>query len=587
MRKIFLLLLLLALVGWVAAQPPASPAAPEPQPTNAATESGERVTVVGYGTFPQGVPDAQARQMAGQAALLSCYRQLTARARAFTQPRQDGEELQELIVSAQHGSPAWLAWALRAEPVGAVEEGRRLKVTLKSPPLGEIAATAPALSRTTLYDIDNDGVNETIGTGYDGRIYVMRKEGEKMRVLSRTPGYSVLNTSVRNQWEHVLLTRLDTLTSIEPAGKGRVRVVAQLSRTESVGSYLAGAATEEREILVTLDKDEPAPDIQVSEPLDFTPVDPAKLPLKGLLTAPSKISQALLSVNGTQVWSSPPGLTARSLKLDLMLDLIPGFNRALLQVTDTQNRPAEREVVVFRRGTPEPLKPAQKRALVVGVESTSEGKAPAALSDAQAVAQALIEKAGFPAAQVKRLEGPAATRDAIAKAMGDLTFECGNEDLVVFYFAGLSGLNSLGNKQLMASDSVSDSQSGLSAEDLQRFLHDLPSHDVVVLLDTARDDKSDPDSRWLANDDFLTRAGGVGRLVLSSGDPSPAERVGAGPGGVVTRKLLTGLSGQSGATVQELYRFAYEGVIEESAARKVVPIVPLLRGLPVGVQRLR
>lgn len=576
--------MLLILAGFVAAQPPSGPAVPEPAPTNAADQAQERITVEGYGTLPGGVSSDQARQMAGQAALLSCYRQLTLRARAYSQPRQ--EELPEVTVSAQHGSPAWLAWALRAEPVSAVEEQGRMKVTLKSPPLGEIASLLPHLSRTTLFDIDRDGLNETIGTGYDGRIYVVRTEpGGTMRVLASTPGYSELHASVRNQWEHVLLTRLDTLTSVEEAGKGRVRVIAQLSRTEAVGSYLAGAATEEREILVTLDKNEPAPEIQVTEPMDFTAVDPDKLPLKGQLTAPSKLSSAQLSVNGAQVWSSPPRLAARSLKLDLMLDLIPGFNRALLKVTDSQNRPAEREVVVFRRGTPPALQPKQKRALIVGVETYSEGVVKGAVTDARSMARALTEKAGFPLDQVQVLEGRAATRDAIAAAMGSLTFDCQNQDLVVFYFAGLSGLNSLGNKQLMAADSVSDSQNGISGQDLKRFLNDLPSNNVVVLLDTARNDKSQADSRWLANDDFLTRSGGVGRLILSSGDPSPSERVGGGAGGVVTRRLLAGLSGE--ATVQELYRVAYEGVVEDSATRKVLPILPLLRGLPVGIQRLR
>lgn len=583
MRKLLLLVLIATL--FARAQSPGTPGTPEPAPTNAADQARQRVTVEGYGNLPIGVPDEQARQMAGQAALLSCYRQLTVRARAFSQPRQDAEELQELIVSAQHGSPAWLAWALRAEPETAVEEGRRMKVTLKSPPLGEIATPIPYMSRTQIFDIDRDGVNETIGTGYDGRIYVVREEAGRVRVLASTPGYSELTTSVRNQWEHVLLTRLDTLTSIEPAGKGKVRVVAQLSRTEAVGAYLAGAATEEREIVVTLDKNEPAPEIRVTEPIDFTPVDPDKLPLKGQLTAPSKLSKALLSVNGVQVWSSPPRLAARSLKLDLMLDLIPGFNRALLRVTDSMNRPAEREVVVYRRGTPPALTAKQKRALVVGVESYPEGQVPGAIADARSVAKALIEKAGFPKEQVTTLEGPQATHEAIATAMGQLTFDCGNQDLVVFYFAGLSGANALGNKQLMASDSVSDSQSGLNYQEMQRFLNDLPTHNVVVLLDTARNDKTLPDSRWLANDDFLTRSGGVGRLILSSGDPSPQERVGTGPGGVVTRKLLSGLETKS--TVQELYRFAYEGVIEDSAARKVLPILPLLRGLPVGVQALR
>ena len=584
MRKVVLLLLIATLASFVAAQPPPGPGTPEPAPTNAADQNQQRITVEGYGAFPPGVDDKQARQIAGQAALLSCYRQLTVKARAFSQPRSDGEELQELTVSAQHGSPAWLAWALRAEPVSAVEDNRRMKVTLKSPPMGEINSSTPFLSRTSIYDIDRDGVNETIGTGYDGRIYVLREEaGGKTRVLSSTPGYSELHSSVRNQWEHVLLTRLDTLTSIEPAGKGKVRVVAQLSRTEAVGSYLAGAATEEREILVTLDKDEPAPEIQVTEPIDFTPVDPEKLALKGVLSAPSKLSSALLNVNGTQVWSSPPRLAARSLKLDLMLDLIPGFNRALLQVTDSQNRPAEREVVVFRRGAAPVLLPRQKRALVVGIETYPGAKITGAESDAQAVARALTEKAGFPAGQVKILTGAAATRDAIASAMGALTFDAQDQDQVVFYFAGQSGLTDLGNKQLM----MADSQTGLTAEDLQRFLHDLPTHNVVVLLDTARTDASAVDSRWLANDDFLTRSGGVGRLILSSGDPAPAERVGGGSGGIVTRKLLAGLGGQSGGTVQDLYRYAYEGVIEDSAARKVLPILPLLRGLPVGVQALR
>ncbi|MEW6279476.1 MAG: hypothetical protein AB1758_12675, partial [Candidatus Eremiobacterota bacterium] len=269
-----LLLTLLGLIGW--SRVGAQPLSPEPTPTDAADQASTRLRVEGLGEFPPGVSNEQARQMAGTAALLSCYRQLTYRARAMSLP-QGAESMDNLTITAQHGGIPWLAWALRAEPVAAVEEGRRLRVTVLSPPVGEIYSAFPFLIRTTTYDLDRDGLPETIGAGFDGRVYVLKQEGGGFKVLGSTPSYAEFESTARHRggrldWEHVLLARVDSFVSVESAGPNRARVVARLSRSEAVNAFLAGEATEQRELVVELNKNEPAPEVKIAEPVDFTAV---------------------------------------------------------------------------------------------------------------------------------------------------------------------------------------------------------------------------------------------------------------------------------------------------------------------------
>ena len=64
------------------------------------------------------------------------------------------------------------------------------------------------------------------------------------------------------------------------------------------------------------------------------------------------------------------------LKMDLMLPLLPGFNRAQVQLQDQAGRMASREVLLYRDARSPGLNPARRRALLIGVSEYASSQFP-------------------------------------------------------------------------------------------------------------------------------------------------------------------------------------------------------------------
>jgi len=296
-------------------------------------------------------------------------------------------------ISPEHPNDALLAWILRSQPKYQQDPQGRVKVSLQSPPMGELASGAPQMSRTTPHDLDGDGVPETVGAGFDGRIYVLKKTAHGFEVLGSTPSqaYYASNT-YGTDWEQIRVARLAGIRSVESAGPNRARVVADVSIDEEVAGEYAGGALEQREVLVSL-QPEKGPEIQLEEPFDFSGTSEESLPMRGVLSAPAGVSLARLRFNGRPVWQTPEGMRSKQLKMDLVVPLLPGLNRAQLQALDGAKRVVVREVVIRRNAPVAPLDPARRQALVIGIERYGKPNLPrvaAAEKDAARVRDALV-----------------------------------------------------------------------------------------------------------------------------------------------------------------------------------------------------
>lgn len=522
-RFLLLLLLFPLLVS------PGSAQDPEPAPTNAA----RTLTAQGVSRIPTGVPAAEARKMAREAALLQATAALAKEAGApdvgAVEPRYDV-----------------LGWLLQARLVGEEEAAGQVRVHLESPPMSALEAALPAVVGSLEKDADGDGRLETVAAGYDTRIYVIR-DG---KVQGVTPGLGFLESGP----DRVRLTRVLGVEGAEPAGPGKVRVLVRLGAAEALGGLYAGTAEEKREVIVSLAPPGDAPSIEITEPAGEVPATRSRVPLRGRVAAPAGLQEVRLSLNGRDLWHSTSGMKDRELRLDMVLPLQPGPNEAVVSITDRRGRREERRVKVIG---PLPSAAGQGRALVVGTDE-------AAGEDAARVGDAL-SKGGF--AQVQVLTGEGATREAFMAGLQALSAGARPGDRVVLYFAGLASVAE--GKHLLAADGE-----GISGADLGRWARRLPAGRLLVVLDTATDEEASVDTHWLEGSDFLAASAGPGRTFLASGDPAPALR------GLVTAALLKTwpAAGDPFTAAVRAYPLVLRATAEAQEKRGEPPLLPLWRG---------
>ncbi len=584
---VFFLACTLLAVLWPARVAPQTAATPEPSPTDAAAAAARRLEAEAVAPLPVGLTPVRAREVARTAALLSASRRMVELALdnwdfygTDLTPAAGVRRLYK--ISPEHPNDALLAWVLRCQPKFTEDaEKGRVKVVLQSPPVGELASAVPQLSRTTTHDLDGDGVPETIGAGFDGRIYVLK--GPKVLGFTPSQAYYASNT-YGTDWEQIRVARLAGLRSVESAGPNRARVVADVSIDEEVSGEYAGGALEQREVLVSL-QSEAGPEIHLEEPFDFSGTSEESLPMRGVLSAPSGVALARLHFNGRPVWQTPEGLKSKQLKIDLVVPLLPGLNRAQLQALDGARRTVVREVVVRRNAPVAPLDPARRQALVIGIERYAKQTLPRVASaekDAARLRDALVSSGGFKPDRVKLLTGEKATREAILAALKSMADPTENpvRGLSVVYFAGLTGPGADGKTLLPYDDAA-----GLTAKDLVTALGPLDNQEALFLGDCGRLSTARSEGVWLDNNDFLTTLERGGWAALSSADPLLDERDGE-EGSLFGSALAAGLKGADGGdgTVEldELYRFAFARLQEHVKKQSIAPQVPLWRGEILG-----
>lgn len=591
---VFFLACTLALVLFPARVQPQPGATPEPSPTDAAAVAARRLEAEAVAPLPVGLTPTRAQEVARTAALLAASRRLVEQ--ALDNWDFYGTDLKPVAgvrrlykISPEHPNDALLAWILRSQPKYQEDAQGRVRVVLQSPPMGELAARVPQMSRTTTHDLDGDGVPETVGAGFDGRIYVLKKTPHGFEVLGSTPSQAYYASNTYGlDWEQIRVARLAGIRSVESAGPNRARVVADISIDEEVSGDYAGGALEQREVLVSL-QPEAGPEIQLEEPFDFSGTSEESLPMRGVLSAPSGVALARLQFNGRPVWQTPEGLRSKQLKMDLVVPLLPGLNRAQLQALDGARRTVVREVVVRRNAPVAPLDPARRQALVIGIERYGRAALPRVASaekDAARIRDALVAVGGFKPERVRLLTGEKATREAILAALKSLADPTDNpvRGLTVVYFAGLTAPGADG-KTLLPYDASGTDSLGLTARELVSSLGALDNQEALFLGDCGRLSTARPEGVWLDNNDFLSTLERGGWAALSSADPLTDERDGE-EGSLFASAVAAGLKGGDGGDgwveLDELYRFVFARLQDHVKKQSLAPQVPLWRGEILG-----
>ena len=567
---------------------------PEPAPTNAVQSLDRRLTVEGYGKIPLGDP-AAAQKSAYLAAVLDGYHQL------FWQ----GAEQQGLLpetppldsrtfrLDEQHPNPVLLDWLMRCEVTSQQEVGGRLKVVLQSPSVGDLAKDGTHVLRSQTFDVDGDQDLETVSVTYDGRIQVSKKG----KILASSPCLNVFSCSTMRTlgaepWEQVQLTRLLNVGSLEAVGKDKLRVVADLSLGESVDEFWVGKASEQREVLLRWDDPKNEPQVRITEPHDFAYTLKDKVAWKGDLLTPSGLLNAKLRVNGRPFWQTPERLNTQKLRMDILLPLLPGVNRAQVQVNDLNRRSLSREVLLFREAACSPVVPARRRALLIGVGqygATQFPKLAAVSGDLRRLSDFLKrpDSGAFAIDQVVVLADQQATRAKILESLKALTRVEGDERVMVFvYFAGLSAPSGgSGGKGLLPYDAKGFDEGALSPRDLLEAVGEIKQQDILLVADTSqtRLQNNVTDQLWLDSQEFAESLSRQGWAVLSSVDGLPEQRdVTSG-----SRMLSAFLEGCAGAADgnhdgfvewDESYRYLFQALRVSSPSTSS----PLRRGELIG-----
>lgn len=524
------------LVAWSGPYSRAQGDQPEPSPTNAVQTLERRLTVEGVGRIPLGDPQAGEKN-AYQAAVLDAYQQL------FWQGAEQLGLLPQVValdsrsfrLDEQHPNPILLDWLLRAEVVSQQEVAGRLRVSLQSPPLSDLTKDTPHYLRSQSFDVDGDKEPETVVVTYDGRIQVL-KRGKR---LASSPCLNVFACSTMRQlgaepWEQVQLSRLVNIGSLEPLPGDKLRVVADLTLGECVDENWLGKATEQREVLLRWDDPKTDPQVEVTEPRDFFYTLKDKVAWKGLLLTPAGLLNAKLRVNGRPFWQTPDQMNTQRLRMDILLPLLPGVNRAQVQLNDLNKRSVTREVLLFREAACPNIQPTRRRALLVGVsqyDAAQFPQLPAVKGDLQRMLQFLLRPDGgaFNREQITVLFGKDATRANILESLRKLSrTEDQERVLVLVYFGGLSApaASGSGGKGLLPVDAKGFDEGAVTPRDLAEAVGELKQQDILLLADTSRSrlQSFTADQLWLDSQEFAEALARQGWAVLSSVDGLPEQR---------------------------------------------------------------
>lgn len=572
---------------------------PEPAPTNAVQTLQKALIVEGVGSVPLGGDPEASEQQAYQAAVLDAYQQL------FWQ----GAEHVALVppdlpllsrsfrLDEQHPNLALLDWMLRSEILQKQVIGSRVQVTVESPPLADLNQENRHVVRQMTQDVDGDGKPEIIAVQYDGRIQVLKSTLTGYKVLASSPTLNVFQCSTMRQsqgepWNQVQLTRVTNVSNLERVGVGKIRVLADLTLGEVVDRHWIGKASEQREVFLRWDQEQPEPAIEVTEPADFLYTKLAQVPWKGVLKTPAGLQSAKLRVNGRPFWQTPDQMSSQRLRMDILLPLLPGVNRAQVVLTDQVKRSLSREVLLYRDARCPAPNPKLRRALLVGVDeysATQFPKLPGVVGDLGRLQKFLLRADGgaFAADQVVVLQGKQATRAQILSALQKLTRVEGDDRVMIMvYFAGLSSGSVSGtSKGLLPYDAKGFDQGSIGARDLLAAVGELRQQDMLLAVDTSysRLQASDPDQLWLDSQEFSERLAQQGWAVLCSVDSSHDVRDGV-DGSRLLSAFLESLTAKADANGDgliewdESYRSLFQGIRLSSPG--TAP--PLRRGEVLG-----
>ena len=238
--------------------------------------------------------------------------------------------------------------------------------------------------------------------------------------------------------------------------------------------------------------------------------------------------------------------------------------------------------------------PGRRHALVIGVGNYPQagpGSVPPlefAARDAEALADLLMTRAGFPGEQVTLLRDGEATRQRVLDALRSLGSQVGEQDVVVVFFSGhgttAPGSNGRSHYYLIPHDGRLGDPEGTALRDdvVEELVGQIPAKQVVVLLDACFSGRAGQLARvkGVSAGTGVPGAGGIfveatqGRVVISASRPNqPSVEDPATRHGVFTHFLLEALSGAADLdrdgmiTVLEVFQYVSAKVREYTQQR--------------------
>ncbi len=399
---------------------------PIPEPTDAAEQVAQTVAVESQVR----VIDGDLRS-AREAALLSGYRKLI----EIGQQRwgfgvvlePEPGESKRFVIDERHPNERLLAWALRAEVKNQRSHDSQLWMALESPSVGELSALSPSLVGSQTIDVDGDGVQEKVGLGFDGRVYLQKYLDRDWETVASSPSLARFESLTRRDgeslFEQVRVTRPEALEKVR-ARYDRATVTVRLLSSEQVNGRLVGRQRSPVTVDILLDQGMPGPGLSIEEPFDFSDSTQKELNLFGAIEAPAKVTAADLRLNGRKLWQSPAGYSAPKVKLDLVLKLSPGWNRLTATVLDSREEKLVRELLLRNQAIPQSVDPSKRWALVVDTGRDEHRE----------LVEVLTRFGGFPAQQITVLSGRESTSQAINAALERFSHQ--SEGFLLFYYQG-------------------------------------------------------------------------------------------------------------------------------------------------------
>jgi hypothetical protein len=500
LRYGLVLLLILLSLGFAGAQQDVS-AVPEPAPTDAVKASGETFTSTGSALVSQGIESARF------AALLDAYQNLVVdglRSGVLAGGWGEMEGAYRLFqVDQDHPNPQMMAWLTRSKVVQEKDQDGKRTVTIESPETGDLSSVQPAMRAVVTQDVDQDGLSDVVGVGYDGSVYVSKlPSGGEAQVVARSPSYAHFEVVSGPGLQRVRAVLPTAVGSIEPAGAGQARVVLELESLEMVNGRLLGKGTEQREVLVSLSETEQNIRFTLDDPPDFTRLFEGEVELRGKALALRSLDSMEIRHNGELTWESPQGLNLSALQFNLARPLNGGWNLFRLTARDQEGFIQRRDL--WLHGPPS--KPSigfdNKRAVVMTLDDGLRTKK----------LEGSLQKAGYQPDGTTLLDGQKATADSLLAAVRE---GHGASDLLLYMEASaLPGMLIDGKVLKMAGGGT------ISSSDLAQAMDAGGYQRVLLMLYTELDGsvvrKGTDDAVWQDTARFLERLGDGGRLVIAN-----------------------------------------------------------------------
>lgn len=472
---------------------------PHPSPTDAVKLSSQKIEVLGRAPLEQGSSAAR------YAALLDGYATLLKRGAdnsLFPGAWSDSKDgFRVFRINGHHPGSEVLSWVFRSRVKEQSVEEDELTLSIESAPLGSLASARPELRAMVNQDVDQDGLSDVVGLGYDGSIQVIKSSHDGAeRVLVSSPSYALLEVISGPGYERVRAVVPQDIGSVVVVKENEALVLLELEYLEMVNGRLMGRGLEYREVKLHLDGHGERIRFEINEPPDFSRLVHEEVELRGVTISEKALASVVVHHNGKVAWESPEGIGIRALNFNLERRLSAGWNSFRVIARDTDGVEAVREVWVEGPADSSVTRSTQKRAIILTLDDRFNKKR---LLES-------LEKAGFDADQVEFLQSQRVTGDRFLSSIA----KGGADELLLYCEAHSSPGSLLGGKTLQFADG------SILPREISQSLDKGGYERVLGLIysELPRDERnrSEPWELWRDTTAFLSQLGQTGRLFVSN-----------------------------------------------------------------------